>query len=907
MLDKIIKWTGQFIVRRWKTILVSSLILIILSGYLAGLLFQEIKFSWKDIVPKGSRTIKEYMGILKDFKSANAIIITVKAGNRLSVEKAVKFAGMELKKEKKFFRNVMYKNETRFMKKYRMLLTKSKDLRNIKKNMSDFNIVPFIRGVNNNLEEEYVGNSGNMKKKEKEASMFMASLYDFFTVLDNYSKGIKDRKNLTYLIKQLTIGQEFFLSPDRKMALITVYPNVSMDDIDGTVKMVNHIDKLFFKWKKFMPGVEFGQTGMHTITRDEMKTVSEDSGIVTFIAFILIILLLIYAFKMKSAPVLGMLTLLAGILTALGLTYVFIGSLNLMTAMVAAILMGLGIDYSVHILAQYTEKRSLGASPEDSVIGAINNCGRGLFIGAVTTAAAFLILVFIPFDAMAELGAVIALGVLSCMTASFLLLPALLLFKENVLTRKKKKSLNKSDSVSRRMKYHFIADTEKKVNRFPILTLGIVLIFTSFFLVKALDMEFSGDLKEIEAKGLKSIELGDEILKRFDMTADSVMVTSDSLKEDRSYYKMLDSNPMVSFVESISSYLPTKDQQNKRLKIIKELKKVITSFKTLDSINRSMLIKEINRFRMNMLEMRDLAYTSGLTRLYKRCSKFIGEFGKAKGKNNYLKNLMSNLGKRRPGRLLELQKTFSIDMKKNMRQMMEPDRLTINKLPVAVKKRLISDDGKRYLISAYLMKNNWENISENVFLNNLGKTTKGRATGTILFMKVLVDTSIREGRKAVILALIAIFILIMLDFKNLRAGVFSFLNLAVSAVWMVGIMALIGEKLNFMNVLAFPIIIGIGIDDSVHIMHRYKRLGIDGLTEVLSSTGRAVFLTSVTTMFGFGSLYFAKYEGLRSFGVFLFVGVAIAFFMSVIFLPALMRVFPDIFNKKQINKGGDGQ
>ena len=352
MLDKIIKWTGQFIVRRWKTILVSSLILIILSGCLAGLLFQEIKFSWTDIVPKGSRTIKEYMGILKDFKSANAIIITVKAGNRLSVEKAVKFAGMELKKEKKFFRNVMYKNETRFMKKYRMLLTKSKDLRNIKKNMSDFNIVPFIRGVNNNLEEEYVGNSGNMKKKEKEASMFMASLYDFFIVLDNYSKGIKDKKNLAHLVKQFTIGQEFFLSPDRKMALITVYPNVSMDDIDGTVKMVNHIDKLFFKWKKFMPGVEFGQTGMHTITRDEMKTVSEDSGIVTFIAFILIVLLLIYAFKMKSAPVLGMLTLLAGILTALGLTYVFIGSLNLMTAMVAAILMGLGIDYSVHILAQ---------------------------------------------------------------------------------------------------------------------------------------------------------------------------------------------------------------------------------------------------------------------------------------------------------------------------------------------------------------------------------------------------------------------------------------------------------------------------------------------------------------------------------------------------------------------------
>jgi predicted RND superfamily exporter protein len=107
-------------------------------------------------------------------------------------------------------------------------------------------------------------------------------------------------------------------------------------------------------------------------------------------------------------------------------------------------------------------------------------------------------------------------------------------------------------------------------------------------------------------------------------------------------------------------------------------------------------------------------------------------------------------------------------------------------------------------------------------------------------------------------------------------------------VVMLGVMALAGIKINYMNIFAVPLVLGIGIDDGVHIIHRYRREGTFGVT--LSRTGRAVFLTSLTTGIGFGSMIFARMQGFASMGIALAIGVAACFLTSVFFLPPLVRV-----------------
>ena len=102
-------------------------------------------------------------------------------------------------------------------------------------------------------------------------------------------------------------------------------------------------------------------------------------------------------------------------------------------------------------------------------------------------------------------------------------------------------------------------------------------------------------------------------------------------------------------------------------------------------------------------------------------------------------------------------------------------------------------------------------------------------------------------------------------------------------------MKLLGIKFNLVSISAFPILIGIGVDDGVHFVHRMRILGASGLRRTASGVGRAVFLTSVTTMAGFGSIGLYAHRGMASLGRALTLGVGAAFIATIVCLPPLLR------------------
>jgi predicted RND superfamily exporter protein len=118
----------------------------------------------------------------------------------------------------------------------------------------------------------------------------------------------------------------------------------------------------------------------------------------------------------------------------------------------------------------------------------------------------------------------------------------------------------------------------------------------------------------------------------------------------------------------------------------------------------------------------------------------------------------------------------------------------------------------------------------------------------------------------------------------------AMIPLAFGLLWMVGLMYLAGMKFNFINVIGLPLILGIGIDDGVHIMHRWRHEGKGQIRTIFASTGKAIFLTSLTTMFAFGSLAFSIFRGFASFGLALFIGVGACFLTTVIVLPAIIGI-----------------
>ncbi len=103
-------------------------------------------------------------------------------------------------------------------------------------------------------------------------------------------------------------------------------------------------------------------------------------------------------------------------------------------------------------------------------------------------------------------------------------------------------------------------------------------------------------------------------------------------------------------------------------------------------------------------------------------------------------------------------------------------------------------------------------------------------------------------------------------------------------------MGLTGIQITLLNIIAIPLILSIGIDDGVHILHRYRIEGVGALDIVYRSTGKAIIITSLTTMLAFGSLVFATYRGFGSMGIALFIGVGACLATSILVLPAVLTL-----------------
>jgi predicted RND superfamily exporter protein len=105
---------------------------------------------------------------------------------------------------------------------------------------------------------------------------------------------------------------------------------------------------------------------------------------------------------------------------------------------------------------------------------------------------------------------------------------------------------------------------------------------------------------------------------------------------------------------------------------------------------------------------------------------------------------------------------------------------------------------------------------------------------------------------------------------------------------MLGGMRLLGMHFNFANLVVVPLIIGVGIDNGVHVVHRMRHEGERGMTVVLRHTGRAIIIAGLTTMTGFGSLALASHQGLASLGLSLLIGVGACVITAIVVLPNLL-------------------
>jgi predicted RND superfamily exporter protein len=306
---------------------------------------------------------------------------------------------------------------------------------------------------------------------------------------------------------------------------------------------------------------------------------------------------------------------------------------------------------------------------------------------------------------------------------------------------------------------------------------------------------------------------------------------------------------------------------------------------------------------MNIMEMQDMAFLGGQDKVDNKCQEIVGD-PEISDSRNIIRELLQlvhdeNGNEQQVVRqgLTSFQSIFAPYFKDSVLKMTSTDPIIFEELPPSILDRYSNKTRDQFLVTIFPAGIIYDGAFWNRFVDDLERVNEN-VTGMPPLMLALIRIFGRDGRNAMLLTMVIVFFLLFVDFQSPRRALMAMIPLALGIFWMVGLMRLFGMKLNIMNVIGLPLIIGIGIDDGVHIMHRWRHEGKGKIRTVFSSTGKAILLTSLTTMLAFGSLIFSIYPAWGMFGGALAIGVGACFLTSVIILPGVLG-FIESRNKKK--------
>jgi hypothetical protein len=659
-------------------------------------------------------------------------------------------------------------------------------------------------------------------------------------------------------------------SENGDLLFILVVPNDDETSFTGYKTAVVQARRFIAETRKNFPDITVGLTGEDVISSDEMVTTQSDVETASQIALTGVALLFVIAYQGVVKPLLAVFCLLLGLSWTMGFTTLTIGHLNILSVVFTTILIGLGIDFGIHILERFKEERELGNEILPALQKTLQGTGKGNFSGAITTAMAFGAMVLTDFIGIVELGWIAGWGILFCMVAMLLVLPALVTVEEK--WRKPSYAHKNSTTGNQR-------GCIDKIFDHYYLIIGICTVLVLVASVSLKDLRFDYNLLNLQAKGTEAVQYEMKILKSAGRSAWSAAILADSLEEIQEKERQLKALPTVAQVESITAVIP--DHQEENASFIKK--------------NLALLLKDLE------VEPEDVDFSwKALNKTLKGIQfKLQGREGddldQVQIAGNLVKNFREQSRKVEPGMVEQRLANFSKRLFADYRNLMDELKanadvrfVKLEEISDDLRKRYISQKGK-YVAHIFPSVDVWDLDQRHKYLNDL-RSVDPDVTGSAIHMfestRLMTEGYVKGG----LYAMTAIIIYVSLLFRNLRTVFFVLLPVLAGSIWTVGIMELIGLKLNMANLVILPLILGIGVVNGIHITHRYREEEDKNASVLGKSTGLAVLLSSLTTMIGFGSMMVADHYGVYSLGLVLTLGVFNCLVASVTFLPALLKL-----------------
>lgn len=682
-----------------------------------------------------------------------------------------------------------------------------------------------------------------------------------------------------------SIRDDYYISDDKKMLMMLVKPMWNSTDLQKTEKFVEYLTGR--KYSAIPPPrqktdgligdvgkklsvelledyaemgndktVYFGFSGSYKTGLDDSYAIQQSLDEVTLLSLVGIAVVTMIFFRKWFPTVLVLTGVVLGTLFSMAFAKLAFGDLNMVTSIIAAIILGFGIDFGLHFTFRTRIELGMGKGYEKAIYNALINAGRPALVAAVVTAGSFFVLLVSEFRGFSQFGLLSGVGTFLTGFCLFSWCPSILMLLGRINPTLPERLIGTMTPPSEALM------TGATRIPAPKLTLAILTLLVGGVCAFAVPWSdelpakdqkltlldklkygtmFNYNTRALVPPGQPAIKLQDEISERFQISSDPIAVPTETIEEARDIWYAMTKDPESGFnvdqekfptvdqVVSIFSFVPPPKTAEANAKILAAWREEL---KDIDPKSLPPEMQDKAEFFMRVLDKKPFDVT-GVPEVY--ASNF------------------RSLPETRP-------------------------------------------ENRGYLTFLYPKITLWDGKNLIKFANQ-ASVVKGasgkeyRGAGLPILYAKLAEIVLKDGKLTVLLAAIWILVMHYLDFRSVKLAAASVIPLGVGLVMMLGVMAIIGERLNFMNLVMMPILLGFGVSHGLYLLHRFLE-GTPPLV-ALRSVGAAVASSTLTTVAGFAALIFAQHYGLQSIGIVACIGLGTTLLVSFTVLATVLQVIYD--------------
>jgi len=630
-------------------------------------------------------------------------------------------------------------------------------------------------------------------------------------------------------------------------------------------------------------GVTVRLTGSVAIEAEELVSAVgavRSSGLLALASVAVILFVALRSFRLIAA---SLVTLVAGLLATAACAAGAVGSLNLISVAFAVLYIGLGIDYAIHLILRYRTLRAGGAASDEAVDGAVAGVGPSLGLSALTTAACFFAFIPTDFTGVSELGIIGGAGMFISLVATLTLLPAIL----SVVPPLRIGGGTAAGGLPE-------LGAAIRAARVPIVAVAAIATVGALFLLPRARFDHNPlNLRDPESESVVAYRslLADPVAKPL-----SVSVLREDTAGIRAVAERVAGSPVVDGIRSLLDFVPT--DQAAKIEALRRLAAVLPDGRpaspagggasggarpggtpSAGGVSPGDPEAALARIRTSLNALRwvgspdERMRARQLFHVLGAWERRLAAWPEADRAAHYA--------------ALEAQLVGTLDEQiARLRSAAHAEPVSLASLPAELRERWMSTDG-RYRVEILPTEPLIETAELARYVSGVRELVPD-ATGSAVSELETGRVAASAFRRALTLAGVVTVVLLAVLLRNVRAVALVVGPLLAAAAWTTALTVLLDLPFNFANVIALPLLLGVGVDNGIHMVHQAGIGRGGGSDPMRASTSRAILHASLTTMASFGNLAFADHVGMASMGTLLTIGMTCVLVATLVVLPALL-------------------